>query len=138
MGLTSGMCRVILFCMNALLADTSYLAESPYGLWGIIMVVVLLGLVCYNAWVDDAEARRRGYYVLAAALALGVLILLTLHFGQVDPAELLRIVYQKPGFLHRHARYNALFFLLLGWVAASWGIGCAVYKARHHQEDEEE
>ena len=57
--------------MNALLADTSYLAGSPYGLWGIIMVVVLLGLVCYNAWVDDAEARCRGYYVLAAALVLG-------------------------------------------------------------------
>lgn len=125
--------------MNALLADTSYLAGSPYGLWGIIMVVVLLlGLVCYNAWVDDAEARRRGYYVLAAALVLGVLILLTLHIWQVEPGELLRIVYRKPGFLHRHARYNALFFLLLGWVAASWGIGCAVYKARHHREDEEE
>lgn len=123
--------------MNALLADTSYLLESPYGLWGIIMVVVLLGLVCYNAWVDDAEARRRGYCVLAVALVLGVLILLTLHIWQVDPAELLRIVYQKPGFLHRHARYNVLFFLLLGWIAASWGIGCAVYNALHHRQDEE-
>ncbi len=124
--------------MNALLADTSYLAESPYGLWGIIMVVVLLGLVCYNAWEDDAEARRRGYYVLAAALVLGVLILLTLHFWQVDPAELLRIVYQKPGFLHRHARYNVLFFTLLGWIAASWGLGSAVYKALHRRQDEGE
>ncbi len=124
--------------MNALLADTSYLAGSPYGLWGIIMVVVLLGLVCYNAWVDDAEARRRGYYVLAAALALGVLILLTLHFGQVSPEELLRIVYQKPGFLHRYARYNVLFFMLLGWIAASWGLGSAVYKALHRRQDEGE
>ncbi|MBE6415421.1 MAG: hypothetical protein E7032_02685 [Akkermansiaceae bacterium] len=124
--------------MNALLADTSYLAGSPYGLWGIIMVVVLLGLVCYNAWEDDAEARRRGYYVLAAALVLGVLILLTLHFWQVEPAELLRIVYQKPGFLHRHARYNVLFFTLLGWIAASWGLGSAVYKALHRRQDEDE
>ena len=56
----------------------------------------------------------------------------------MEPGELLRIVYRKPGFLHRHARYNALFFLLPGWVAASWGIGCAVYKARHHREEDEE
>ncbi len=124
--------------MNALLADTAYLAGTPYGPWVIIMVVVLLGLVCYNAWVDDVEARRRGYYVLAAALALGLLILLILHIWQVEPGELLRIVYRKPGFLHRHARYNALFFLLLGWVTASWGIGSVVYKALHHPQDEEE
>lgn len=124
--------------MNVLLADTSYLAESPYGHWGIIMVGFLLAMVCFNAWVGCAETRRRGYYVLAAAVVLGVLILLTLHIWRVAPEELLRIVYQKPGFLHRHAKYNALFFLLMGWLAASWGIGCAVYKALHHREDEAE
>ena len=87
-------------------------------------------------WTNAASDGFK--FLLAAALVLGVLILLTLHIWQVEPGELLRIVYRKPGFLHRHARYNALFFLLLGWVAASWGIGCAVYKARHHREDEEE
>ena len=57
--------------MTTLLADTSYLSESPYGLWGVIMVIFLLAMLCYNAWLDDADARRRGYYVLAAALVPG-------------------------------------------------------------------
>ena len=52
----------------------NYLTGSTYGVCGIIMAVVLLGLVCYNAWQDDADDRRKGYYVLACALVLGVFI----------------------------------------------------------------
>ena len=106
--------------MSTLLADTSYLTDSPYGLWGVVMVVFLLGLLCYNAWVDDAAERRRGYYVLAAALVLGLLILFALHFWQVDPMELMRTLYKRPGLRYRHSSYNGLLFLSLGyrWTGA--------------------
>jgi predicted membrane channel-forming protein YqfA (hemolysin III family) len=126
--------------MTPLLADTSYLTDSPYGLWGVIMVIVLLGLLCYNAWVNDSEERRRGYYVLAAALVLGLLILFSLHIWQVDPQELFRTIYRKPGLMNRHRSYNTLFFLALGWVAVSWGIGYVLDKLIHRAapEDEEE
>ena len=36
------------------LADTSYQSGFPYGLRGVIMGMFLLGLLCYNAWEDDA------------------------------------------------------------------------------------
>ena len=77
----------------------NYLTESTYGVWGIIMAVVLLGLVCYNAWQDDADDRRKGYYVLACALVLGVLILLGLHIWQVDPADIVRTHRDHAAFL---------------------------------------
>ena len=124
--------------MTTLLADTSYLTDSPYGLWGVIMVIVLLGLLCYNAWVNDSEERRRGYYVLAAALVLGLLILFSLHIWQVDPQELFRTIYREPGLMNRHRSYNTLFFLALGWVAVSWGIGYMVDKLLHTPRDDEE
>ena len=125
----------IMTSITTLRADTSYLSESPYGLWGVIMVVFLLGLLCYNAWVDDAMERRRGYYVLAAALVLGLLILFTLHIWQVDPMELLRTIYKRPGLRYRHSSYNGLLFLSLGWIAASWGIGYALDKLLHRPAD---
>ncbi len=126
--------------MTTLLADTSYLTASPYGLWGVVMVVVLLGVLCYNAWAADAGERRRGYYVLAVALVLGLLILFSLHVWQVDPMELFRTVYRRLGFVNRHRSYNVFFFLVLGWVAVSWGIGYVLDKLIHRAapEDEEE
>ena len=48
--------------MNALLAGTSYLAGSPYGLWGIIMVVVLFfrkGIMGDREITDLWKARGR-------------------------------------------------------------------------------
>ena len=36
------------------LADTRYQSGSPYGLRGVSMGMFLLGLLCYNAWEDDA------------------------------------------------------------------------------------
>lgn len=123
--------------MSTLLADTSYLTASPYGLWGVVMVVFLLGLLCYNAWVSDAAERRRGYYVLAAALVLGLLILLALHFWQVDPMELFRPLYKRHGYVNRYRSYNSLFFLSLGWIAASWGIGYVLDKLIHRPADDD-
>ena len=103
------------------------------------MVVFLLGLLCYNAWVDDAMERRRGYYILAAALVLGLLILFALHFWQVDPMELFRPWYKRHGYVNRHRSYNALLFLSLAWIAVSWGIGYVLDKLLHrHAEAEEE
>ena len=124
--------------MTTLLADTSYLSESPYGLWGIIMVVFLLAMLCYNAWVDDADARRRGYYVLAAAFVLGLVILFVLHFCNVDPMELIRTHYYRRGFLKPRSSFSILLLLSLAWIAVSWGIGYALDKFIHRQEDEEE
>ena len=125
--------------MTTLLADTSYLSESPYGLWGIIMVIFLLAMLCYNAWLDDADARRRGYYVLAAALVLGILILFALHVWQVDPMELIRThYYRRAGLLQPRSSFSILLFLSLGWIAAAWGIGYAVDKLIHRPKDEEE
>ena len=119
-----------------LLADTSYPTASPYGLWGVIMVVFLLGLLCYNAWTDDAAERRRGYYVLAAALVLGLLILFALHIWQVGPMELMRTLYKRPGIKYRHSSYNGLLFLSLGWIAASWSIGYVLNKLLHRPTDD--
>ena len=124
--------------MTTLLAGTDYLTASPYGMWGVIMVIVLLGLLCYNAWVNDSEERRRGYYVLAAALVLGLLILFSLHIWQIDPQELFRTVYRRPGFMNRHHSYNFLFFLTLGWIAVSWGLGYVADKLLHRPNDKEE
>lgn len=122
--------------MTTLLADTSYLTDSPYGMWGVIMVVILLGLLCYNAWTNDAEERRRGYYILAAALVLGLLILFALHIWQVDPMDLVRPIYRRHGFRFRHSSYNGLLFLSLGWVAVSWGIGYMLDKLIHRPADD--
>ena len=124
--------------MTTLLADTSHLSESPYGLWGIIMVIFLLAMLCYNAWVDDADARRRGYYVLAAAFVLGLVILFSLHFCNVDPMELIRTHYYRRGFLKPRSSFSILLLLSLAWIAVSWGIGYALDKFIHRQEDEEE
>lgn len=121
-----------------MLADTSYLTASPYGLWGVIMVLFLLAMLCYNAWVDDAEERRRGYYVLAAALVLGLLILFSLHVWQVDPMDLLRRIYTRNSFRYRHSSYNGLLFLSLGWIAVSWGIGYLADKLIHRRKEEDE
>ena len=123
--------------MATLLADTGYLTSSPYGMWGVVMVIFLLGLLCYNAWVDGAEERRRGYYVLAAALVSGLLILFSLHIWQVDPLDLFRTVYRRSGFVNRHRSYNSLFFLALGWIVLSWGIGYVADKLLHQPKDEE-
>ncbi len=118
------------------LADTGSLADTTYGVWGIIMFILLLGLVCYNAWQDDADERRKGYYVLACALVLGVIILLGLHFWQVDPMDILRSHHY---FSLRHGRvsYSYMLFLALGWVALSWFIGGRI-DAWLHPEDEED
>lgn len=124
--------------MVPLLADTSYLSASPYGVWGLIMVLFLVAMLCYNAWLDDAAERRRGYYVLAAAFALGLLILFTLHVWQVSPMELTRSIFgYRRGFTQRSA-YNALIFLLLGWLAASWGLGYTLDRLIHRSQDENE
>lgn len=123
--------------MTTFLADTSYLTASPYGLWGVVMVVFLLGLLCYNAWVSDAAERRRGYYVLAAALVLGLLILFALHFWQVDPMELFRPWYKRHGYVNRYRSYNALLFLSLAWIAVSWGIGYVLDKLLHRPADDD-
>ena len=119
------------------LADTSYLTESPYALWGVIMVVVLLGLACYNAWQDDADERRKGYYVLACALVLGVLILLGLHIWQVDPLDIL-CTHRYFSFRRGLVEYNYMLMLALGWVIISWFIGGRLHDHFHLGDDKED
>ena len=115
----------------------NYLTGSTYGVWGIIMAVVLLGLVCYNAWQNDADDRRKGYYVLACALVLGVLILLGLHIWQIDPADIVR-THRYFSFRHGRTSYNYLLFIALGWVVLSWFIGGRIHDHLHPEEDDEE
>lgn len=119
------------------LADTSWLTGSPYGVWGIIMTIVLLGLVCYNAWQDDADERRKGYYILACAFVLGALILLGLHICQVAPADILR-THRHFSFRHGIRSHNYLLFLALGWVLLSWFIGGKIHDHLHPDESEED
>ncbi len=115
-------------------ADTGYLQNSPYGIWGIIMVVFLLGMVCYNAWQDDADERRRGYYVLGSAFVLGLLILLGLHIWEVNPAEIFQR-HRYHNFYHRCSYYNYFIILAAVWLAASWYAGRFIDQRLHPEED---
>lgn len=119
------------------LAATNPLTDSTYGIWGIIMFILLLGLLCYNAWQNDADERRKGYYVLLCALVLGVLILLGLHFWEVDPMDILRS-HRYFSFRHGITSYNYMLFLALGWVVLSWYLGGWIHDRIHPDEEEEE
>ena len=117
-------------------ADTSYLLNSPYGIWGIILVIFLLGMVCFNAWHNDADERRKGYYVLGSAFVLGLLILLGLHIWEVNPADIFQR-HRYHNFRHSRFYYNYFIILTAGWLAASWYAGRFIDQLLHPEEDTE-